>query len=44
MEQENATSDVSAKHNGENYHYRPLAAFDEIGYPKQFSDCAHILS
>ena len=44
MEQERASSDVSASHNGQDYFYRPLTAFDEIGYPKQFADCAHILS
>lgn len=44
MEQENVSSDLCAKHNGEDYFYRPFTAFDEIGYPKQFADCAHILS
>lgn len=44
MEQERASLDVSASHNGQDYFYRPLTAFDEIGYPKQFADCAHILS
>lgn len=44
MEQERTSSDVSASHNGQDYFYRPLTAFDEIGYPKQFADCAHVLS
>lgn len=43
MEQEGNDSQVFAKHNGEVYSYRSCNSFDEIGLPKQFSDCAYIL-
>ena len=43
MDQEGSDRQVFARHNGELYSYRSCNSFDEIGLPKQFSACAHIL-